>query len=530
MFINKALLYYHTLKHIKLRQGWHRVRRLHQKFRRVRYPNLSAKPVRADLQPWQQYIVPKSPVISDEPLRFEFLNRPTSSTDKLWHYNYHYHAVLLADVDLLLKKKIMRQWVIENPIGQGGNGWEPYPLSLRIVNWIKWADAEFNDILYAQCLALESQIEFHLLGNHLFENAKALVFAGVYFDTEDSARWIKQGMALLQAEINEQILADGGHFERSPMYHCIILEGMLDLYQLCELANLPMLQEVIAERLPSMLHWLHLLLHQDGHIAFFNDTTFGIAAEPQSLFAYAEHLGFHTQPPEFAIRHLKDSGFLRMENSDALVLADVGSLGPAYIPGHAHAGTLSCEIALRGERLFVNRGISTYNANHERLQERSTLAHNTVTVAGQSSSQVWSSFRVAKRAKIIETAQDQTSFTAAHDGYRRLPQNIVHQRKWTLQTKKIIIEDQLTGKGAAPITANYHLHPDWQVAAQHQDTLDLKSTVTGNTATVKFSPHAEIKVIPYEYAVGFNKKISGWCISVNMQQSLPIKLTMELGW
>jgi uncharacterized heparinase superfamily protein len=33
----------------------------------------------------------------------------------------------------------------------------------------------------------------------------------------------------LRSELPEQVLADGGNFERSPMYHAIFLEDVLDL-------------------------------------------------------------------------------------------------------------------------------------------------------------------------------------------------------------------------------------------------------------------------------------------------------------
>ena len=112
-------------------------------------------------------------------------------------------------------------------------------LSLRIVNWIKWALAgnllAANTIhsLALQARYLARRSEYHLLGNHLLANAKALVFAGLFFAGEEADAWLAQGLQILAAELPEQILADGGHFERSPMYHCLVLEDLLDLCNLC---------------------------------------------------------------------------------------------------------------------------------------------------------------------------------------------------------------------------------------------------------------------------------------------------------
>ena len=137
----------------------------------------------------------------------------------------------------------------ENPPGQG-NGWEPYPTSLRIVNWIKWAlsppeprggfepgglpvragvgvlqgleghETTPRQILPPDCLHslavqarwLRRRLEYHLLGNHLFANAKALVFAGAFFVgpegaagamAREPAQWLALGQRLLRRELAE---------------------------------------------------------------------------------------------------------------------------------------------------------------------------------------------------------------------------------------------------------------------------------------------------------------------------------------
>ena len=49
---------------------------------------------------------------------------------------------------------------------------------------------------------------------------------------DEANSWLRPGLAILEGEIAEQILADGGHFELSPMYHALILEDLIDLVQL----------------------------------------------------------------------------------------------------------------------------------------------------------------------------------------------------------------------------------------------------------------------------------------------------------
>ncbi len=182
--------------------------------------------------------------------RFRFLNEEhdlLSQSDwnhpvraKLWLYNLHYFDDLNAAgacERLNWHRSLIMRWIVENPPGTG-NGWEPYPLSLRIVNWIKWVLAgnalpqAALESLAIQSRFLAKRIEFHLLGNHLLANAKALVFAGFFFEGKEADAWGVKGLRILNRELPEQILKDGGHYERTPMYHSIILEDLLDLVNL----------------------------------------------------------------------------------------------------------------------------------------------------------------------------------------------------------------------------------------------------------------------------------------------------------
>src|SRR5271157_263629 len=308
---------------------------------------------------------------------------PVSLTvpSRLRDYTVHYHPRTEAE--------LVERWIRENPAGRGA-GWDPYPLSRRIVNWIKWvmggglATRGVFESLAAQADYLSRTVEYHLLANHLFANAKAMVFAGCFFE---GGAWLGEGLRLLEREIPEQILADGGHFERSPMYHSLILEDVLDLLNLRR--AYPGLLPDWSPVAGRMLGWLNRMSHPDGQISFFNDSAFGVAPEPSLLFDYAARLGI--QPIN---THPAPSGYIRLENDATVILFDAGPVGPDYQPGHAHADTLSFELSHRGQRLLVNSGISTYECGAERQWQRGTAAHNTVRVDGCDQSEVWSAFRV----------------------------------------------------------------------------------------------------------------------------------------
>lgn len=411
---------------------------------------------------------------------------------KLWLYNAHYFDDLLADCAasrLAWHRGLMTRWIAENPPGKG-NGWEPYPNSLRIVNWTKWAlcgnalEDSTAHSLAVQVRYLRRRLEIHLLGNHLWANAKALVFAGAFFGGDEARRWREKGLALLDRELDEQVLADGGHFERSPMYHAVLLEDVLDLVQLA--AAYPALFEdslVLRwrEAAQRMLGWLRVMTHPDGGIAFFNDATLGIAPSFDDLADHSGVLGFPLdQRPLRSIEAMQPSGYVRLSAGPAELIADVGEIGPDYLPGHAHADTLSFELSLHGHRLFVNGGTSTYEAGAERLRQRGTAAHNTVQLDDQDSSEVWSSFRVARRARPLDLSWEDRghalALQASHDGYRRLRGRPVHRRAWQLSSTGLHVVDRIDGNYSRAV-ARFMLHPDWRA------TVDA----FGSSGSIEFS-------------------------------------------
>eukprot|EP01136_Pigoraptor_vietnamica_P011633 Opistho-1_new@50715 len=231
----RAGRFWRTIRHLRAVQFSGRLRR------RLHKPRVdaSAPPsLRAATGPWALPARRTASLIA--PDRVRFLNHEVAlpprggwnddTYAKLWLYNLHYFDDLNAD-DAEARREphaaLIARWIAENPAG-AGNGWEPYPLSMRIVNWSKWlaggapATDSMRASLAVQTRFLEQDIEWHLLGNHLFANAKALVLAGLLYEGAEADRWRRKGLAILARELPEQVLPDGGNFERSPMYSALI--------------------------------------------------------------------------------------------------------------------------------------------------------------------------------------------------------------------------------------------------------------------------------------------------------------------
>ena len=116
-----------------------------------------------------------------------------------------------------------------------------------------------------------------------------------------------------------------------------------------------------------MGRWLRAMCHPDGEIAFFNDAAIGIAPSPEHLFDYARRLGLPDSRLSEELYHLDSTGYIRISKGEAVLLIDVAPIGPDYLPGHAHADTLSYELSLSGKRVLVNSGTSRYGSGREEI-------------------------------------------------------------------------------------------------------------------------------------------------------------------
>jgi len=439
--VQKASLYFNTLKYLKWTQVWHRFT-----FRAcLPKPDFSPAP-KLSTACRSLVAFPNMPTSYLGNDSFLFLNDKEVFTgwndknrDKLWLYNLHYFD-WLRQTELSEEEgnKWITRWIKENP-APAGNGWEPYPLSLRIVNWIKWhlsgheLNEEVRHSLAVQVRFLRKRLEYHLLANHFLANAKALVFAGMFFEGTEADCWLKKGLEIYREQIPEQILDDGGHFELSPMYHSIILEDLLDLVNL----QVPI---ELDDTIKRMNFWLAVMTGPDGKIALFNDAADGIALSPHILQKYSESLGIKTKSFETPVL-LAESGYARLSNGDLTLIADCGEIGPSYQPGHAHADALSFEVWKGNQKVITNSGTYRYYDSPERRYQRSSAAHNTVVIDNKSSSQVWGAHRVAKRGHIIHKSIETNRVLTASF---QTDSGVIHRRKWELSDGcNLSIEDSI---------------------------------------------------------------------------------------
>lgn len=522
------LLLFNTVKYLKTTQIYYRLfYHVRSRLRKLRaFENLFSMPS-ISIQLTLCESMPSN--TSFEENKFTFLNKSHyfknkidwnySKYGKLWTYNLTYF-------DYLYQENITKEEGIKliiDFIDQSDHitdGLEPFPISLRGINWIKFLtkyniiDQKINDFLYAQYFILIDKIEYHILGNHLLENGFSLLYGAYYFKNE---KFYVKAKKILIDELEEQILKDGAHFELSPMYHQLMLFRLLDCINLVQnnIWKNNELFELMCSKAELMFGWLNVMTFENGNIPLFNDSANKIAPTTKELVDYKKRLHILSD-----IKHvsLTDSGYRKIKTEYYEMVVDVGNIGPDYIPGHAHSDTFNFELYIYGKPFIVDTGVSTYEANERRQIERSTCSHNTVEVNGENQSHVWGGFRVAERARIIEIREKDGIIKATHNGYKK--QGVLHTRSFAYAEDCIVIKDTLEGNSGHTCIAYLHFYPGVNVTTE-------KNVIQYANATIEFSGCNRILLEEYEYAPEFNSREKAIYAKIFFKNELDMQISVK---
>ena len=515
--------YYHTLRYLTLEQvffrGYYKTRGLVRKalgikpcFTRYRQGRcLSFK------SPWIE-----KPVSYKGDGMFCFLNVndtfkgawDDNSNGALWRYNLNYMDFLLQpSMDAAEGYTWIDRYISALPVNSVAC--DPYPISLRCMNWVKFVSLHkdrlsneqlkrIDTALYSQCVILAERVERHLMANHYLENGFALLFAACYFN--DKA-FFKKADRILRSQLKEQILPDGAHYELSPMYHCIILERLLDCYNVIDHQQYSALAHLMLGKIKYMLGWLETAVMSDGNIPLLNDSALGIAPMPSELFSYARSLGV-----EWTSSVLSACGYRKFKGLSYDAFVDVAALGPSYNLGHSHADTFSFVMNVCGRPFLVDTGVSTYSAGERRCHERSTCAHNTVAVDSKDSSRVWGAFRCAERASVKLICDEERTVYASHDGYASMGVSVY--RTFMSRDAEFVIVDEVTGAKDKECMAAFHLAPGVEVLSATADK------VVTSRGVLSFTGATAVNVTTVDVACEYNILQPSKRVSVSFDERL----------
>ena len=439
--------------------------------------------------------------------------------NKLWIYNLNYFDYLNSNyTDKKYLNNLINDWINLN---KGGNqiGLDPYPTSLRIVNWVKYfidnniCNKKFENNLFNQIIFLSKNFEYHLLGNHYFANIKAIIFGCLYFNSKVLDTLLEKCLKKLFVELNSQILNDGAHGEFSPMYHSIILEDLLDIISIFKFYNYKIeenLHKLINKKIHLMFFWLRQLTHPDNTYCKFNDTTEKIAQPYSKLLKFAQILDFKIEVPDNKSIYLLNSGFYSHRSKNVFFCIKTGKSSLDHLSGHTHADTFSFELSYKNIIFFSNGGISTYSISIQREFERSSANHNTAIINNQNSSEVWKSFRLARRAKVGKLRiNNQSNIKRISNFYYDYKNEYKHTRIVEFRKKKFVLIDKNNNFN---FYSRLILRPDIKIKKLRDDEVILCKK---NISLKVISKTGKLNINRFHFKKEFNLFSSTYCIDLN---------------
>ena len=359
--------------------------------------------------------------------------------------------------------------------------WRPDILARRIIAWLTQATLILHDAdirfyrRFVRCLTRQTRFlrataavspdGVARLQAHIALAYTALCMAG-------QTRHLRRATNRLTAEIERQILPDGGHISRNPGAVIELLADLLPLSQVYTARNVappgPLLHAI--DRMMPMLRFFR---HGDNTFALFN----GMGPTPSDLLAtilaYDDARG---SPVANAVH----SGYQRVEAGPAVLIVDTGGPPDLMLSAEAHAGCLSFELSSRFQRIVANCGLPATGKASWRHLARATAAHSTVTFNEVSSCRfldaaffrrLFGTLVYDGPGKVLvsrEETGEAITLQASHDGYAG-PFGIIHQRRLTLSHDGMRLEGEdvfLPARGDAIakdvpdlFAVRFHLHP-----------------------------------------------------------------------
>jgi len=248
------------------------------------------------------------------------------------------------------------------------------------------------------------------------------------------------------------------------MYHVDVLLSLADIRDAFRAAygDLP---GDLDELIEKMAQFLGHILHPDGQIPLFGDSTLDLTPSPRQVFARLR-MDFPNLQPEQAVSRQVGDYWVYREGGKFLIF-DAGPVGPDHLPAHAHADLLNLEASWAGQRLFVDAGVHDYEDSPERAYCRSTAAHNTLEINGQNQCDVWSRFRMGRRGWPGPLFHDQVGpfhyAWCTHNAYRNSGCPEIKRLTMCIEDGPWLIVDSCMGTAGTSMASRSHVCSSWTV-------------------------------------------------------------------
>jgi hypothetical protein len=439
-----------------------------------------------------------------------YLNPAVAGDKKItWELNRHGHFVTLGQAYLLTKDDRYAEafitqltaWLDANPPRRGINWASSLELSIRCIAWLwampcfAWSPRLTPPIIWRilkslvqQGSYIESYLSHYFAPNtHLTGEALGLLYLGTALPwLSDASRWRGVGLRILLEQLPRQVQPDGVYFEHASYYHRYTTDFYVHAMLLARAEGLALPPEV-SETLARLLDHLLWITRPDGKSTLYGDDDGG----------------------RLLILHQRESSDFRDTLQIGAALCGIGTwkwpagpacpellwlLGPEGLQAYDRLAPVEPDSVIkrfptsgfvvlrdgwnqRSSYVFVDAGAHgamnyTYTKDPDlRDQFRSSSAHNTVVVEGQSQSQSNGPFSWAQVAE--STLQELTATAEAatcrgvHNGYERFNPPVRHHRSIQLIKRSdrpassyLLIEDRIITVGSYRYQLRFHLAPD----------------------------------------------------------------------
>lgn len=479
---------------------------------------------------------------------------------------------------------LVSDWIEKNPLGMGVHWPIAMEVSIRACNWIAgyhffcesqsmkqefWG--KFIRSLLEHGAFIESHIEYARVNhNHFLSNVVGLIYLGMFFrDLPSGKRWLLWGVQELEQQMQEQVYDDGVNHEKAIAYHRLVLEFFYSSALLCKLNNIA-LSPSFWKQLEHMFDFVHAYSRADGTTPLVGDADDGrlfrfslqqlindhrhalsvgaiLFKRPDLNFAASRFdqealwyfggegfevhrtVGIQTKNPES--RAFAAGGFYVMRSEHTHIFIDAGEIGLRGRGGHGHNDTLSFELWHRVP-FIVDSGTYTYSGDipmRKRLQ--GTASHNTVMVDDKEIADwndLWTVKKDGTNPRVLSWSTNASVdlLEAEHFGYERLPDPVVHRRKFMFDktTNEILITDTLTGHQAHAVLLRLHFHPT--VSIEREEKNRYLASNGGHRIRIDTSEEADVTETLYSPSYGVLQQSTG--LQIRLRTALPYTLTTRI--
>lgn len=380
-------------------------------------------------------------------------------------------------------QEITHDWLAEFSV-QKGLAWDAEVAARRLISWLSHSNFllfEADEKTYLRFMAaIDEHMKYLSItgmqakpGLPRLLSLIALMFAGLCVN--DQERFADQHEKLLCDELDNQILADGGHISRDNSVLASILIDLLPLKQCFVSRNLTPPQPLL-DAISRMLPMINYMRLGDGLMSRFNGAGTTLPDTLSTAMAYDD---VANEP----LKEANSSRYFRLNKGNVILLMDGGTPAELELTENSHAGCLSFEMSSGSCPVIINCGAAPPAYHTMANNARATVSHSTLTVNNRSSAQFVHDTDVGQSASpsllfgppTVKTFYEQTNETSkiigSHDGYLERF-GLIHHRMLSLSNDgysfigedwiEVIQDDEQSDPNPMgwPFAVHFHIHPD----------------------------------------------------------------------